>query len=148
MVENIEMVPYCLPYPSAYMKPDTSERWEHGRKVFVRKAPASARIKPSKMELSGSCGERSLEQIYKADLKSITTETPGAAISVSTLGPSSFAISWREGDRIHYGRMWIAKGDPGCFVRATFDYDVSERAAFDKIIAKVAAASPACPVVK
>ena len=32
----------------------------------------------------------------------------------------------------------------GCFVRATFDYDARERAAFDTIIARVVRADPAC----
>ena len=70
---------------------------------------------------------------------------PPATITVSRLERDSYALSWRIGDRIHYGKMWTAKNDEGCFVRATFDYDVRERVAFDAIIAKVTAAGPACP---
>lgn len=147
MAHNNEQVPYCLPYPASYLKEDFSERWEHGRKVFVRIAPSKgSKGKPSRMEFSGSCGPRSLGELYDDDRKNIIAESGSEkAMTMSVLRKDSYVLSWRKDDRIHYGKMWIAKNDPGCFVRAIFDYDVSEREAFDAIIPKVVAADPACP---
>ena len=143
LARNLEMVPYCLPYPSAYLEEDRSERWEHGRKVFTARSRTRG-VKPSRMDLAGTCGPRSLKELFEADRKDIEAEVPRAVISVSRLERDSYALSWRIGDRIHYGKMWTAKGDAGCFVRATFDYDARERAAFDTIIARVVRADPAC----
>lgn len=143
-VQNIEMVPYCLPYPSTYLSADTSERWEHGRKVFTRKSTKKG-APASRMDLQGVCGPRSLAQLYEDDRKQIASEVPKEAITVSTLRGSSYALSWSKGDRIFYGKMWAAKNDPGCFVKATFEYDTSERATFDTIISHVASADPECP---
>ena len=143
-VTNIEMVPYCLPYPSAYLEEDTSERWEHGRKVFTARTRTKD-VRPSQMDLSGTCGPRSLKELFEADKKDIESRSPGATITVSRLERESYALSWRVGDRIHYGKMWSARGDAGCFVRATFDYDLRERRAFDTIIARVVSADPVCP---
>lgn len=142
---NIEMVPYCLPFPSTYLKEDFSERWEHGRKVFTKPQAHGSNVPPSRMEFQGTCGPRSLKQIYEDDRKAIIAEVGEKAITVSALREKSFALSWKNGQRIRYGKMWIAPNDPGCFVRATFDYQESDRAAFDTIIAKVASSDPACP---
>jgi hypothetical protein len=138
------MVPYCLPYPSAYLEEDRSERWEHGRKVLTARARSTG-VTPSRMDLSGTCGPRSLKELFEADKKDIEGLTPRATITVSKLDRDSYALSWRVGDRIHYGKMWSAKKDAGCFVRATFDYDVRERTAFDTIIPRVISADPTCP---
>lgn len=145
--KNMEMVPYCLPYPSAYLPEDFSERWEHGHKVFTRKLQATDDKKspPARMEFQGSCGPRSLKELYEADRKAIIAEVSEKAMTMSVLRDKSYVLSWRKNDRIHYGKMWIAANDPGCFVRATFDYDNKEREIFDTIIGKVAAADPTCP---
>ena len=97
------------------------------------------------MELAGSCGSRSLKEIYEADRKNIESQVSASAITVGRLQSDAFVLSWRAGDRIHYGKMWSAKGDAGCFVRATFEYGEAERSTFDTIIATVAAADPTCP---
>lgn len=141
------MVPYCLPYPAAYLAEDFSERWEHGHKVFTHAAPPgdNKKVAPSRMDLQGTCGPRSLKELYEADRKTIIAEVTEKAMTMSVLRDKSYVLSWRSGDRIHYGKMWVAKNDPGCFVRATFDYDSQEREVFDIIIGKVAAADPTCP---
>ena len=63
------------------------------------------------MDLAGTCGTRSLKELYEADRKDIETQVPPAAITVSRLDRGSYALSWRIGDRIHYGKMWTARAD-------------------------------------
>jgi hypothetical protein len=123
------------------MVEDFSERWEHGHKVFVHRVGSAS---TSKMEVAPACGSRSLKEMFDDDKKNITAEDPKVAFAVAALRPESYTLSWRARGRILYGKVWAAAGDPGCFVRVKFDYGEAERAAFDTIIAKVAATTPDC----
>ncbi len=143
-MRNIEMVPYCLSYPSALMKEDDSDRGEHGRKAFVLK---SGRVGPNRarMVFSGTCGPTALNELFERDQKDIARDAPDVKFSVKALRADSYALSWRKGDRIHYGKLWTAKGDPGCFVRVVFEYGDAERGLFDPIVSRVTASRPDCP---
>jgi hypothetical protein len=54
-------------------------------------------------------------------------------------------LSYAEAGHIFYGKLWKAKDDPGCFVKAVFEYDVSERAIWDQALPKIVAQGPGCP---
>lgn len=137
-VTNPEIVPYCLPVPTSYLQEDRSERWEHGRKVFSKKAP------PGRMDLLGFCVEKKLEAMFAEERKAIVAEA-GAKLTVDALKADSYALSWSSKGRIHYEKTWAPKDDAGCFVRAAFEYDPGDQPTFGKVVAKVAAATPSCP---
>ena len=143
-MRNIEMVPYCLSYPSALMKEDDSDRGEHGRKAFVLKS-GKAGPNRARMVFSGTCGPTALNELFERDQKDIARDAPDVKFSVKALRADSYALSWRKGDRIHYGKLWTANGDPGCFVRVVFEYGDAERGLFDPIVSRVTASRPDCP---
>lgn len=143
-MQNIEMVTYCLSYPSALMKEDDDARGEHGRKAFVLKS-GKAGPKRARMDWSGTCGPTALSELFERDQRDIVRGAPDAKFSVKALRGDSYALSWRVGERIHYGKLWTAKGDPGCFVRVVFEYGAAERALFDPIVSRVTASRPDCP---
>lgn len=138
MLTNLEMVRYCLPYPSSYMAEDRSERWEHGRHVFVHQATGA------KLDIRGWCDETPLKERYESDRARIVTEQHGAPLALNVFHSDSYVLSWKEGKRIHYGKVWASKEEKGCFVGATFDYDESERTLFDQIVSKVTRTDPTC----
>ena len=139
LARNIEQVPYCVLYPSPYLQLDTQERLEHGHQVY------RSQNGRSKMSLSPSCGSRPIAQMFEDDKKSIQKEHPGIAFSVSTLKDDAYALSYGKAGRIFYGKLWKAPGDAGCYIKAIFEYDESERAIWDKALPKIVARPPSCP---
>lgn len=139
MLTNLEMVKYCLPYPSRYMEEDTRERWEHGRHLFVQRATNA------KLDMRGWCSETPLKELYEKDRARVMKEHPGATFALNVFHSDSYVLSWKVGKRIYYGKVWSSKDDKECFVGATFDYDESERITFDQIVSKVARTDPTCP---
>jgi hypothetical protein len=139
LARNIEQVPYCVLYPAPYLKPDSTERLEHGHQVF------RSQNGRSKMSLSPSCGTRTLAQMFDDDKQDIQKKHPGVAFTVSSIKGDGYALSYAEAGHIFYGKLWKAKDDPGCFVKAVFEYDVSERAIWDQALPKIVAQGPGCP---
>lgn len=139
VVRNLEISPYCLPYPSV-MTEDTSERWEHGRRVFV--LPKGQ----ARMDFAALCPSETLAALYADDRRGVEAAAPKEAITVSALHATDYVLSWSAGGRIHWMKVWARPNDAGCFVRVHADYVESERARFDRVLPRVSAADPAsCP---
>lgn len=139
VVRNLEQSPYCMPYPSD-MTEDTSERWEHGRHVFVMPNERA------RMDVAAMCPSRSLAELYAEARRDVERVAAPGAITVNTLHTGDYVLSWRAGGRIHWMKVWAQPKDAGCFVRVHVDYVEAERPRFDGVLPAISAADPgSCP---
>lgn len=137
VVENIELVPYCLPYP-ARMKEDARDRGTHGRHAFVSAGSAT------KLVFDTSCGPRSHAELHMDDVAKLRAERPNVTFDFDSLRSDGYVISWHAGRALHFGRVWTAPDEDGCFVRAILDSDEGDRPTFDAVVRKLTSASPRC----
>lgn len=139
VVRNLEQSPYCMPYPSD-MTEDTSERWEHGRHVFVMPKERA------RMDVAAMCPSRSLAELYAEARRDVERVAAPGTITVNTLHTADYVLSWRAEGRIHWMKVWAQPKDAGCFVRVHVDYVEAERPRFDGVLPAISAADPgSCP---
>jgi len=140
---NLEMVPYCFAYPSTLFRESTEKR-EHGTKAFVPIASFVPKAQEAHYEVSPTCGPRKLAKLFADDEAQIRKANPGVRFSEHTIDAGTYALGWRAGDRVHYGKMWATKDDPQCFVRALLDYDAREERLYAPVVAALATATLVC----
>ncbi len=136
-VTNIERVVFRFPVPTSYVKEEPSG--VRAKKVFV------SQDKKTTVILQGILTDRSLAELHARDRGDITQGDPTAKIALDVLQERASVLSWTAaaGQRIHYVKKWLT--DDKDVVMAAFDYPVSERARFDRVIPKVVAGFATTP---
>jgi hypothetical protein len=122
MLGNMEMVPFCLPYP----KDEFSENFDlsegKGHHVLVSKD------KKSKLVFAGAILEMKTSEILDKCIQDVTKLT-GAAPETIQQWDNGFHLRWKSNGKLTSMRKWCREAEKES-VTATFEYPEADAAKF------------------